>query len=89
MKFTDRFIDVPIELFNKDVGDLIGSDKAETMTAIAKINPFEITFYREATEQSEDANDDLSRVIVYFKNGESLYLSIDIREFEKLLNTIK
>lgn len=86
MKFTDRFIEVPIELFNKDVGDLIGSDKADTMNAVAKINPFEISFYREAMEQSEDASDDLNKVIVYFKNGESLYLPISLSAFEKLLN---
>ena len=89
MKFTDRFIELPIELFNKDVGDLIGSDKAETTNAIAKVNPFEISFYRETSEQSEDATDELNSVMVYFKNGESLYIPINIAEFEKLLNAVK
>lgn len=82
-------MEVPIELFNSDVGDLIGTDKAETTSAIAKVNPFEISFYRETAEQSEDATDELNRVIVYFKNGESLYLPININEFEKLLNAHK
>lgn len=67
MPFTDRFIKVPIELIDKKLLEINGDDcNADNCQTYAKINPFEISHYH----PQPDKDDKLTKVILYFKNGE-------------------
>lgn len=79
---TDRFIKVPIELFSKNA-EYIGYNEASKTTEVdIRINPLEIAFYRENSNQGELTNETL----IWLKNGEYVVVAMPIHEFENLLN---
>lgn len=83
--FTDRFIELTIPLYNKDEAEIIGynSQSKVNYKAKCKINPFEISHYRECVNDDDET---LSHVLVYFKGGQNYEFDISIKEFEKILN---
>ena len=81
MKFTDRFISLPIKVYNKQNADVMG--KTEYIDTHMKILPFEISDYK-ATFDEE--NDDQECVSLTLKNGNNAYVYLTFSEFEKALN---
>jgi len=77
--FTDKFIEVPINIYSQKEADLIG---VETYSpSIEKIDPFSIRSY-----YSNLGVEDRDSTTVYFKDGGSLLVYLPINQFEKLLN---
>jgi hypothetical protein len=83
--FTDRFIKVPVKIFDVARKELTG--KEELFDSFEKINPFEIATYRPAYG-SEDEEGVMQWVNITFKNGDRTLVYLSMEEFEKLLNTI-
>lgn len=82
MSFTDRFIKLPVRIYDKKAKDLTGVEDLED--SWEKINPFEISNYRPAYP-SED--EELNCTNVMLKNGEAILTYLSVPEFEKLLNS--
>jgi hypothetical protein len=78
--FTDRFIKVPSRTYNSEKKDLTGvKDLVKTNI---RILPMEISEYYPSFDDDEETEG----TQIYMKNGESLWIALPIREFEKLLN---
>ena len=82
MAFTDRFLKVPIKIYDRAQAEVMG--KAEYEDSWMKINPFEISHYK-PTEDKENDNQICTYVMMKQGDGFFVYLSPD--EFEKLLNS--
>ncbi len=81
--FTDRFIEVPVDLYNTTEAEMIGyTEETKTEPSYMKINPFEISYYRPA----KDDGDNSTQTLIYLKTGENFYITLPIDEFEKRLN---
>ena len=80
--FTDRFIKVPIELFSKNAEHIGYNDDSKTNVVGIRINPLDISYYRENSCEGELTNE----TCVWFKNGEYYVIVMPIYEFESLLN---
>ncbi len=81
--FTDRFIEVPVDLYNTTEAEMIGyTEETKTEPSYMKINPFEIAYYRPI----EDDDDNLTQTLITFKSGDSFHITLPIEEFEKRLN---
>jgi hypothetical protein len=78
MVFTDRFIKVPIKVYNTRVKELTG-DEGELTDSWEKINPFEIQSYRPDIDNENE-------LIVTVKNRDPFTVYLSVEEFEKLLN---
>jgi hypothetical protein len=81
MRFTDRFIQVPIKVYSVREKNLTGKEICND--SFEKLNPLQIESYRPTFD--EDYEGDC--VYVSYKSGNpglTVYLSID--EFETLLN---
>lgn len=76
--FTDRFIKVPITVYNREVKELTGNE-GELMESWEKINPFEIQAYRPDIDNENET-------IVTIKNREPFSVYLSVEAFEKLLN---
>jgi hypothetical protein len=84
MSFSERFIEVSTSLFDKRLAETVGyNSQSKECDAIVKINPFEISHYRECFE---DETKELCHTVIYFKSGESIEIDMTIHDFEKLLN---
>ncbi len=81
--FTERFIRVPIELYNKTQAELTGDD-GDSFEGYLKINPMEILSYR--PRYNDDDHNEENVTVVDFKNGENILVLMPLIEFEKLLN---
>lgn len=80
--FTDRFIKVPLELFNKDKAEIVGyNEDTKTCDTILSLLPFEVSHYRPAFEDGRETG-----TVIFMKNGDDFEISISLNEFEKLLN---
>ena len=79
--FTDRFIKVPVRIYDTNHKDLTGEEVLED--SWEKINPLEISNYRPAYP-NEDEYFKCTNVVL--KNGEPILVYLNIKEFEKLLN---
>lgn len=79
--WTDRFIKVPIKVFDKEHRDLTNEEILED-TWVA-INPMEISNYKPARE---DDNNEFSETYVILKNGMEFYIFLTTDQFEELLN---
>jgi hypothetical protein len=77
--FTDRFITLPIKVYNTKVKELTG-EEGELTDSWEKVNPFEIQTYR------PDVDSEAS-VIVTVKNREPFSVYLSVKDFEHLLNT--
>jgi len=81
MRFTDRFIKIPIKVYNKAQADLV--NKIEYEDSWMKISPFEISEYK-PTQDEENENYDC--VYLVMKSGSGVFVYMSINEFEALLN---
>jgi hypothetical protein len=81
MNFTDRFIRLPIKVYDTKDAELTGNPQYfdNVMAAL----PFEISNYKTAVDED---NDDAECVSVKMKNGDSYYVYMTLKEFEKALN---
>lgn len=79
MKFTDRFLKIPIKTYHVENADLTG--KKEWDDTYAKILPSDISEYY-PSENGEDA----PITQVYSRGGRAFCVELPIDEFEKLLN---
>jgi hypothetical protein len=81
--FTDRFIKLPIEMFNRKEAELTDNPDAGTFESYGMFNAFEISSYWPAYNNDGEIEE---KVTVYFKNGESVLVLMPIAKFEQLLN---
>lgn len=83
--FTDRFIEFSVTLYEKKDAEMIGYNK-NTATGVVrfKVNPFEISHYRETFDEEENI-----ATLLYFKCGDSVEISMTLDEFEKILNKVQ
>lgn len=77
--FTDRFIKVPIKIFSLEQERIMADPPYED--SYEKIYPFEILSYRPSYDKDMETGVNIS-----FKNGSSLFIYMDIEEFEAKLN---
>lgn len=83
--FSNRFIKAPIDLYNKKEAEMVGYGKStKEGVSVMSFLALEVSHYRPAF----DDNDEEIYTLIYMKGGESFILSINIAEFEKLLNAI-
>lgn len=82
MKFTDRFIKLPIQVFDKKMAEVTGKEEGED--SWMNVNPLEIATYR----PSYDKDDDDKKEIVYItlKNGDGTNIYMGFAEFEEAIN---
>jgi hypothetical protein len=80
--FTDRFIKVPISIFNVKEKEITGKENLED--SWFKFLPFELAGYR-PTYFDDDSNRQDSTTII-LKSGDTTTANITTDEFEKLLN---
>lgn len=88
--FTDRYIKVPVILYDTEEENIIGKKDYECnqLEAVARINPFEIEYYRPGISGDSDFEEkNMIVTSVFFKSGESLLVFMHIDEFEDLLNS--
>lgn len=82
--FTDRFIKLPIEMYDRKEAELTGNDNSTTFEAYMMINPMEILSYRPMFDDDQNQED---KTVVDFKGGNSdIIVLMPIHEFENLLN---
>lgn len=79
MAFIDRFMEVPIEIFDVRQQDLTGDAPLEKV--ISKILPMEISEYYGYTW-----NEGELRTSLYMKNGRSFSVLLSQKEFERRVN---
>jgi hypothetical protein len=83
MSFTDRFIKLPIQVFDSKLAESIGEDKCEYVDSFIKINPFEISSYKET---DSDKFNGKRHTYINMKDGGGFYVFLSIEKFEELLN---
>lgn len=82
MKFTDRFITVPIKVYNIKNKEITGKEYSED--SYEKIYPLEIASYR-PTWDSEFPDADC--VGVTYKSGNTIVVYLSLQKFETILNS--
>lgn len=80
--FTDRFIEIPIRVYDVKTKELTGNEINEDQ--IMKLNPFDISRYYPVN--ADDNDTDFTCTMVVFKDGESVVCYATFDEFEKILN---
>lgn len=81
MSFTDRYIKVPIQVFNLKEKELTGNENG--VDSWMKFLPFELSNYKPSYDDGEP---DVEITHITLKNGYSCLVYISPEEFEKLLN---
>lgn len=81
MAFTDRFIELPIKVYDKEAADLVG--KPDYEDSVIKISPFEISDYKPTNDAD---NQDAECVYLVLKNGRGFFVYLPMDKFEKILN---
>lgn len=76
--FTQRFIKLPIKIYDKDHFDLTGDEV--TQDSYQMCHPFSIVYYRPSTENNGKATN------IGFRDGSTILTYLSIKEVEKLLN---
>lgn len=85
MKFTDRFVHVPVELYDVAQAQTLGLGYNEqTKCAETEIHllHMEVSHYRAAPGDGNKYNETL----IHMKNGNVFQASLTVKEFEELLN---
>ena len=84
--FTNRFIKIPVDLYERKDAEMIGYNKnTKSEGTIMFVQPFEISHFRPT---NNDDTDELTCVLIHMKNGDSFVSSLNIKEFEKILNKV-
>lgn len=81
--FTDRFIELPIEMFNRKEAELTGDQDRSAFESFGKFNPMQIEGWMPAYDNNNNPD---SKTSVYFKSGESVLVLLGIEVFERKLN---
>jgi hypothetical protein len=81
MAFTDRYIKLPIKIFDIKEKDL--TDKENLIDSWWKLNPYRIESYRPSEQPSADER---SYTVIVTDSGDSTTVYLTIDEFEALLN---
>lgn len=82
--FTNRFIHIPIDLYDDTKVDVLGfTEELKTTQILVRVNPFDISHYREIAENGVLIENE---TLILLKNGESFVAAMSISEFEKLLD---
>lgn len=81
MNFTDRYISVPIKMFNTQQANLTG--KEELIDTWFKFLPFELSNYK-PTLDDDESNEHITHITL--KNGYGVTVYMSPTDFELLLN---
>lgn len=81
MAFTDRFIRVPIHVFDKKIQELTG--QAPDIETWCAFNPMELSNYKPSYDEGEP---EVEITHMTLKNGYGALVYLPPAEFEKLLN---
>jgi len=73
MKFTDRFIEVPIKIYGNKITD----------NSLMKFDPYEILCYYISSFEGADERE---TVTIVLKGGDKTCVPLTMTEFESLLN---
>lgn len=85
MKFTDRFISIPVKIYNKKEAELTNGN-ASCEDVFAKIDPFNIEHWRPTYD---DAFPNENCVFVQLKSQESFIVYMSMEDFEEMLNNFE
>ena len=89
MPFTDRYIKVPIKIYNNKEEDLLNkkSFECEEIELELRLNPFKIEGYHPTISGGLDFDsNNVNSTTVIMESGESHLIYLTIEEFEKLLD---
>lgn len=81
MAFTDRFLKIPIKIFDRKEAELTNNPVYED--SWMKINPFEISDYKPTLDKD---NENIECTYLSLKNGIGMFVYLTTGEFETLLN---
>lgn len=81
MRFTDKFIILPVEIFSRETADIIGENNTPTDIVQERLDASRIVAYRR--DFIEDEHD---HVAVELDNGVTHVYALSVEEFEKCLN---
>lgn len=79
MMFTDRFLKVPIKIYNVKEKEMTG--RAEYIDSYRMLNPFDISIYGPHIDE-----DNVDCVNIYTKGGDSMNVYMTIGAFEIALD---
>lgn len=82
--FTDRFIKIPIQVYDKELAELTGKEPDYTDSWM-KINPMEISEYKPTVTEKDGHETDCTYIVM--KNGSGFYCYLIPEDFEKILNS--
>lgn len=78
--FTNRFVRVPIKVYNRDMMDMSGM--SEELDTYEMINPFHISSYRPSVEPE-------ACTYISFRDGTGMMVYMEIGEFETYMDSHK
>ncbi len=78
--FTDRFIKIPIKVYDTEEADLTGNKEYED--SWMKFNPLEIAYYKPSNDN--ETNEECTYIML--KSGIGMFVYLLPGELEKLLN---
>jgi hypothetical protein len=81
MSFTDRYIKIPIRVYDAKQREL--TDNEEEIDSSMMINPFKIESYRRSLP---DKRDESETVAIVTDSGDSTTVYMSLEKFENLLN---
>lgn len=90
--FIDRYIKVPIKLYDGKSAEALGKDfvECESFTVKVRLDPERIESYYPCVPGKEDfLKENMTAVHVMMWSGEHWVVMMEIKEFEQLLNGIK
>lgn len=82
MKFTERFLQLPIQVYDKKMKELSG--KEECYDSVLRVNPLEIQSYRPSFDEDDQERKEI--VFITLKGGDGYLIYLSMEEFEKRVN---
>ena len=82
MAFTDRYIKVPIKVFDRKLQEMTGQSEDED--SYMMINPFDIVSYRPSFDKDDEDRNELTDIVD--KTGDRTLVYLSVEQFESLLN---
>lgn len=83
MSFTDRYIKLPIQIYDRKHAEITGQEVGED--SWMKVNPMEIASYRPTYDKDDIEKKEI--VSITTKQGDSTNVYLSPEEFEELLNS--
>lgn len=81
--YTDKFIKLPIRIYNHRQAELSGDEDGSAFETFTKINPMEIIMYHPSFDKNSEPE---AATTVTIKGGDFYIILIPIDEFEKKIN---